>query len=61
MNIQLRNGILIIDKHVTCPTCFYSKALLEKENAEPGTDEYVGSIYCPHCESGLADLDEIEI
>ena len=48
-------------KKVKCPTCFYSNALLEDETAVEGTAEYVGSIYCPHCESGLADLDEIEM
>lgn len=48
-------------KKVKCPTCFYSDALLEDESAAEGTADYVGSIYCPHCESDLADLGEIEI
>ena len=43
---------------VKCPTCFYSDALLENENAQPGTAEYMGSVYCPSCESGMTDFEQ---
>jgi hypothetical protein len=35
-------------KTVRCPVCYYHDALLEAS----------GYIYCPYCESGLADLDD---
>lgn len=45
-------------KTISCPLCFYHDALLQNENAELNTPEYLGSIYCPACESGINELDE---
>lgn len=46
-----------MSKKVTCTTCYNPDAILEDEEAQPGTAEYVGSIFCPYCESGLADAE----
>jgi len=46
-----------MSKTVKCPECFYHDALLESENAEPGTAEYKASVYCPSCESGMTDFE----
>lgn len=46
-----------MSKTIRCPECFYHEALLENENAEPGTVEYIASIFCPSCESGMTDFE----
>ncbi len=45
-----------MSKKVPCPSCFHLDALLENEKALPNTPEYIGSIYCPSCESGENDV-----
>lgn len=45
-------------KTIKCPVCFH-EALLENESAVPNTPEFMAAIYCPACESGINDLDEL--
>lgn len=47
-----------MSKTIKCPVCFYHDALLENENAVPGTLEYLNSVFCAACESGINDLDD---
>jgi C4-type Zn-finger protein len=47
-------------KTIKCPVCFYHSALLENDYAEPGSPEYLNSVFCPACELDTNDLDYLE-